>query len=216
VTGFARNLLQNTGSFWLFYLGPLLSVPLVMIPRVLRDRRTRPLAVMAAVFVAGLCLDLWFYPHYAAPATALVYALVFQAMRHLRWARARLAIAIPVICLAMAGVRLLAQPFASALAPDHPETWFQTTAGNVDRAAVAARLQSLDGDHLVLVRYSASHNWFEEWVYNAADIDRSKVVWAHDMGEAGNRELLDYFGGRRVWLVEPDVKPPSLSEYPRR
>jgi hypothetical protein len=218
--GFLKNALKNAGFFWLFYLGPPLSLPLVMMPRVLRDRRTRLLLIIGAVFAAGMAFDLWFYAHYAAPATALVYAVVLQSMRHLRWGRgrrsvagARLTLAIPAICLAMAGVRLLAQPLEGYLAPDHPATWFHTTPGNLDRAKVAARLRGLEGRHLVLVRYSGSHNWFEEWVYNAADIDGSKVVWAHDMGEAGNRELLDYYRNRRVWLVEPDAKPPRLSAY---
>ncbi|HSW49629.1 MAG TPA: hypothetical protein VLH09_05605, partial [Bryobacteraceae bacterium] len=220
VPGFITNGLKNAGGFWLFYLGPLLSLPLVMSPWAFRDRRVRLLVLIGAVFLVGLALDLWFYPHYAAPATALVYAFVLQSLRHLRWARgrrsaalARLTVAVPVICLAMAGVRLLAQPLHSVLAPDHPATWFHTTAGNTERATIAAHLASLGPRQLVLVRYSSLHNWFEEWVYNAADIDGAKVVWAHDMGEERNRELLEYFRGREVWLVEPDTKPPRLSPY---
>jgi hypothetical protein len=39
-------------------------------------------------------------------------------------------------------------------------------------------------------------------------------VWAWDMGEPNNRELLQYFKNRNVWLVEPDESPPRLSAYP--
>jgi hypothetical protein len=34
------------------------------------------------------------------------------------------------------------------------------------------------------------------------------------MGTASNRELIEYFRSRRVWLLEPDGNPPRFSEYP--
>ena len=219
--GFLANGAANLGVFWVFFLGPALTLPLVMLPRVLGDRRVRFMVIAGVVFAAGLALNLWFYPHYAAPATALIYALVLQSIRHLRVATGRRdsamwALAIPVVCLAVAGVRLAAQPASRYLSTDHPATWFNTPPGNFERAAVLDRLNHLQGQHLVLVRYSPGHNWFEEWVYNRADIDGAKVIWARDMDEVRNRELLAYFAGRKAWLVEADLKPPALSPYPNR
>jgi hypothetical protein len=40
------------------------------------------------------------------------------------------------------------------------------------------------------------------------------VVWARDMDEKSNQELLQYFKNRNVWLLEPDESPPKLSPYP--
>jgi hypothetical protein len=51
-------------------------------------------------------------------------------------------------------------------------------------------------------------------VYNEADIDRAKVVWARDMGPEKNQELLAYYKDRRVWLVEPDKPPVNPMPYP--
>jgi hypothetical protein len=52
-----------------------------------------------------------------------------------------------------------------------------------------------------------------DWVYNGADIDGSKVVWARDMGTAKNQELIDYYKKRQVWLIEPDEKPVRIMRY---
>jgi len=51
-------------------------------------------------------------------------------------------------------------------------------------------------------------------VYNEADIDGSKVVWARDMSPEENEELIRYFRDRQVWLLEADETPPKLSLYP--
>jgi hypothetical protein len=72
-------------------------------------------------------------------------------------------------------------------------------------------LERLPGRQLVLVRYASNRDPYEEWVYNDADIDAAKVVWAHDMGSAQNQELIRYFPDRQVFLLEPDAKPPKLS-----
>ena len=84
----------------------------------------------------------------------------------------------------------------------------------LDRARLLARLEQMPGHHLVIVTYSPGHDARQEWVYNGADIDASKVIWARDMGLERNVELLRYFQGRRVWLVQPDLTPSELSVYP--
>jgi hypothetical protein len=57
----------------------------------------------------------------------------------------------------------------------------------------------------VIVRYINGHNPEDEWLYNDPDIDKAKVIWAHDM-EEGNQKLLDYFHD----LVEPDLDRTQL------
>ena len=52
---------------------------------------------------------------------------------------------------------------------------------------------------MVLVDYEPEHNPEYEYVYNAASIDKAKVVWAHEM--AGNGGLLAYFKDRRIWRL---------------
>jgi hypothetical protein len=85
---------------------------------------------------------------------------------------------------------------------------------NWQRADVAAQLNSTQGDHLVIVRYSLTHhNVLREWVYNDADIDHARIIWAREIPSVDIQPLLKYFQGRKVWLVDPDVYPPLLTPY---
>jgi len=67
----------------------------------------------------------------------------------------------------------------------------------------------------VLVHYSPEHNVHHEWVYNAADIDRAKIVWAREIPGRDWTTLLDYFKDRRSGWSEPTDSPPKLEEYRR-
>ena len=52
-----------------------------------------------------------------------------------------------------------------------------------------------------------------KWVYNSADLPNAPVIWAREMDPAHNRELLDYYKDRTVWLVQPDQRPAGVSRY---
>lgn len=204
--GFLQNVSVKIGLAVAFFLGPLLAVPLVMLPRVLRDRRWLFLTAAAAVFAAGQALNAFSVPHYFAPATALVYAIVLLSMRHLRGWRYRnqpaglfLVRVLPLLC----AVTLAFQIARSAGIPPKESP----------RAAIERRLEALPGPQLAIVRYTPGHDYMGEWVYNRADIDGAKLVWAREMDRDHNRQLLDYFKDRQAWLIEPDQKPPRISPY---
>jgi hypothetical protein len=219
--GLAKNTIGKIGAFWMFFLGPALTLPLMFLPWMWNDRRMRPLLLIGTVFLVALGLNTWFYPHYAAPITGLIFAVVLQGMRHLRvWRRGGprygilLARAIPLVCLAMVVLRAAAQPLAFYMPPDWPMTWYYTRPGNVARARIEAQLARMPGRQLAIVRYRPGHNHFEEWVYNRAAIDQAPVVWARELDAQSNAELLRYYSDRHVWLVEPDADPPAVSPYP--
>ncbi len=81
------------------------------------------------------------------------------------------------------------------------------------RKPVEEKLAQLPGEHLVLVRYSKSHNSGEEYVYNDADIDRAKTVWAREIPGMDLAPLLKYFQNRDVWLYEPDEDDATVVPY---
>jgi hypothetical protein len=66
---------------------------------------------------------------------------------------------------------------------------------------------------LVFVRYWPRHIFQDEWIYNAADIDGARVVWARDLGGAEDEKLRRYYPDRTAWLLEPDARPPKLTSY---
>jgi hypothetical protein len=215
-----------------FFLGPALILPLVVFlatlsPAQLLRKATAGktgflVAVCGATFV-GLALPIYYCAQYAAPMTAAVYALVLQSMRYLRlwcWRGERVGLglvrAIPALCILLFLLRAFAPQLQIPTPVEWDFSWDSAHFQNFDRARALAQLQGLPGDHLVIVRYNQYHDLNNEWVYNKADIDTGKIVWARDMGDSQNTDLVRYFSKRHVWLAEPDLAPPRLSPYPVR
>jgi hypothetical protein len=84
----------------------------------------------------------------------------------------------------------------------------KSPAWSLDRARIVRQLQATPGKHLVLVEYAPSHHPLQEWVYNAADIDHSRIVWARVIPGRDLTPLLTYFKDRQVWILHPDDSPP--------
>jgi hypothetical protein len=96
------------------------------------------------------------------------------------------------------------------------ETWDAVNHRNPQRRILVNRqLERIPGQLLVFVRYSyPQHPFQDEWVYNRADIDGARVVWARDLGPEEDRKLLEYYPQRKALLLEPDAIPPQLRDYP--
>jgi hypothetical protein len=220
LTGFLHGTAKKLGTALFFFFGIALFPPLMMLPRVFWDRRVRFLIAAGVVFGVGLSINAWLFPHYLAPFACGLYALILQAMRHLRvWRPAGrqlgLAVvrAVPIVCLALAGLRLCAQPLNLSI-PRWPNMWYGTEPLGLPRAHVLRELEAYPGRQLAIVRYSADHAPFDDWVYNAADIDKSKVVWARETATGAGLDLLRYFRDRKAWLIKPDSDPPTITAYP--
>jgi hypothetical protein len=220
-TGFLQATAKKLGIALFFFFGIVLFAPLIMFARVIRDRRVRFLLWTCAFFAVGLSANAWLFTHYAAPITSALYVLILQAMRHLRIWRPGgrpsglfLVRATPAKCLALIVVRLAAAPLHLSISRA-PNMWYGPEPLGLPRTEVLSRLETETGGQLAIVRYGPNHNSLDEWVYNSANIDASKVIWAREMDSGSAApELLSYYRERRVWLVEPDASPPRLSPYP--
>jgi hypothetical protein len=178
------------------------------LPLVFRDRTMRVPLWCLACAAAALVIVIYYAEHYAAPIAGLKILLITQGLRHAaawrraRWLRPAMALGCLVFILAMAPVYGWVRETARR----------QETGFAAERARVIAGLNG--GRRLVFVRYSATHDVNLEWVRNAANIDDSAIVWAHDLGADANRVLIRYFPDRRVWLLEPDTHPARATPYP--
>jgi hypothetical protein len=203
--------MQKVRDIEYFYLGPALLAPLLFVPRVFGNARVRLQVVgLISIGIALLCIAFGVQPHYFGPAACSLYALVALAMMTLwkwRW-RERpigrfLVQGLVATQIAMVGVRILALLLGLEASPGR---------GDLDRAALASKLNRTPGRFLVIVRYGPNHNPGREWVYNEADLKSAKIVWARDRGSATDI-LVQYFRERCAVIVEPDKNPIVIRPY---
>ncbi|MGD9714941.1 MAG: hypothetical protein AB7V46_23200, partial [Thermomicrobiales bacterium] len=91
--------------------------------------------------------------------------------------------------------------------PPPKEPW------HLARVRLVHQLEALPGQHLVLVRYGEPHSVHAEWVYNRADIDASRIIWAREVSPEEDRKLLEYFRQRKVWVLYAEEYPVRLEPY---
>jgi hypothetical protein len=202
--GFLWISIRKLSWTWKFFIGPVLTLPLFASLWTWKSRRTAILLCAAALMAVASLVVPAFHEHYVAPATVVIYALILQGMRALMRRLPQVVRAIPLICIAMAVVQLAlaVAPFPLNRVP--PMGRPANVPLGLGRETIAAQLLAKGGQHLVIVHYGQSDNLAYEYVFNAADIDASPIVWARDMGAQKNAELVNYFRSRKVWLLDTD------------
>jgi len=200
--------LTRSGSTY-FWWGALLLLP--GLPFVFFDRKMRLPLLLFLLGTAGFLSLIWSFPHYAATLTCVIFLLLVQAMRHLRTIRLG---GRPLgLALSWAIFYLLATDVGLSLARHVCDPLEWTCQGDPSRAAIGKKLSNTPGKHLIMVRYEEDHNLHDEWVYNGAEIDTAKVLWARELDPAQNAKLFAYFKDRQIWLVEPDTDNTELLPY---
>lgn len=224
IKSYFDRLMARVRFYRFFFLAPLYVVlPLYLLT--LREFRCCWVLLTIALFSFGSNFYPYFYSHYIAAATCLFVLVAVIALERLSrvnipaWL-AGAAAARVIVFLSLAhflfwyGLHLVTPPDVTAAMVRY-ETWDAINQGDPEgRIAVNRQLAESPGKQLVFVRYWPPHT-FKEWVYNAADIDHARVVWARDLGPAEDEKLIRYYPDRTVWLLEPDFRPPRLSRFPR-
>jgi hypothetical protein len=153
-------------------------------------------------------------PHYLAPAAAVLIAIIVECCRHLRASRVYAVRFIPItmglVLTLRIGAQSLGLPYTQAL---NFQSWCCRVEGNHNKARIAAVLDLIPGNHLVFVRTKTDEFNLLQWIYNEADIDGSRIVWARDLGPERNAELIRYYTGRDVWMVDPNFEPATCVKY---
>jgi hypothetical protein len=204
--------LEYRVRFYRFFFLPPLYLALLAFLFTLRQARLRWVCMTLAIFALGTNFFPYFLPQYLAGVTSL---LVLASVAGLRWLSQlripEISHILIVLCLAefMSWYTLHLFESPTLYPVLHYETW---DAVNHSSAHAAMRqVEARPGQLLVFVRYSARHNYRNEWVWNAADIDAARIVYARDLGPVEDEQLIRYYPNRKVLLLEPDA--PQLSVY---
>lgn len=187
----------------------LIWIPLLFVPFAWMRRPWIWLATAAiAVLILAEVPVTYSSGHYVSPVVPLVFVLITHGLRTgvvgLRSLRRRSHTWILVL-FGWVGVSLGAGIMIHRHLNTAEDLWTN------QRRDVLERLQSIPGDHVVFVEYDPEYSIHSEWVYNSAEIDGQRVVWARDLGEPENRALRDYYADRIAWhlFLAPD-EPPAL------
>jgi hypothetical protein len=209
---FVEYLTFRLQEYWRFFLGPALTVPLIMIAAVWRRKPALIWGLAGGVF--AILLEGAASPHYLAPATAVIVAIVIECCRHFHAKRISI---IPMLLATMAlvlALRIAAQnlglPYTQNL---NYQSWCCKVDGNMNKLRITRTLERIPGEHLVFVKTKTDPFNLLPWIYNAADIDASRIVWARDLGPERDAQLAAYFHGRQMWVVDPNVEPAALVKY---
>lgn len=195
-------------DIWWLLVGGTLTIPVLL--GVLRGprgwQRSFVLLAVGTACAANVVVP-WLLPHYLAPVLPVVPLLaVWGLRRHCHDTGNRTSLPALVLVL-LAAVLVHEGRMHVAL------EWSGRgrSAFTDHRERVIDELHQSPGGDFVFVEYTnRDEPRHREWVYNAADIDGSEIVWARTMSPEENRELMEYFSSRNVWRLHADEDPPRL------
>jgi hypothetical protein len=195
---------KDVRLFVRYFVGMELYLPFLAVLLLLRNRRVAFFVGQIAFCFFGFLLVSWFQFHYAAPLVVTVLALIVAGLRYVRsWQFRNFPLGM--------GLSRAFVFSAIALAPFQP--WEYQKVQKTSRAQVAEELAAKSGKQLVIVHYSPQHDPLGDWVYNSADIDDAKIVWAREIPGVALSPLLNYFRGYHVWIVDADDAAPRATQY---
>ena len=219
MTSYLERLEYRVRYYRFFFLAPL-YLALVVFLVTIREFRFLWVALTLLLFSLGVNFFPAFQLHYIAAVTCLFVLVSVTGLERLSRLSAGRSAARLIVFLCVAhflfwyGLHVFDDSEVSTAMRPY-ETWNAINHGNPERRTYVNRqLAQMPGKLLVFVRYYPQHIFQDEWVYNAADIDGARVVWARDLGEAEDEKLRRYYPGRAVWLLEPDFRPPRLTALP--
>jgi hypothetical protein len=222
VTGYLRRNAERAITWWLFYCGPILTIPLLLGYRFIFDRRLRPLVIVAVIFAVGLSIEVSRMPHYAAPLTAVWIALWTQAARHTytrlpgRWFIRLVPPALGLVLVVRLADIVANPPSTHRATPAMSVTnWCCVPKDGVVRADIERKLHGVSGRDLVFFEVPGKRLLHFDWVYNEPDIDSSEIIWARSMSAAADATLAARYPDRLIWRID-GTKPIPLAELSSR
>lgn len=201
--------------YYRFYFYPPMYLALIgFVFAVVRWREARWVWVLATCVLFALGVN--FFPafqfHYLAAVVCLFLLMTVKGLEYISKLRHGQLAAKFLIVLALAQFGFAYS--AHLLDRGGYDSWTSINHTNPERRIeISKELATIPGRLVVFVRYWPAHPFQDEWVYNGADIDGQRVIWARDLGDDENQKLLAYYRDRTPMLLEPDARPPLLSHW---
>lgn len=212
--GYCAEIGRRAAIVWRSCLWPGLGWALFFVLFALHQKKTR---LMLLLFLGALpaffITSLW-HLHHFAPMLGLFLGIALVGIQKIwrwQWKGRNMGRAFVRACAIMWILVLAAQLNMARVDSNCQMGWF--SAFITARAKVSNMLQASGQRHLVIVRYESGHDLTEEWVLNKPDIDNSQIVWAREMDPEANKKLVEYFSGRRIWLLSTGSRSTNLSLY---
>jgi hypothetical protein len=196
----------NAGMILDFYFGTtFVSGGVLFIPALFVGSRNRSILFLLMFDYCCTRVMSDIIPHYTAPAAALIYLAATATLRT-GWAYSPLGLPLGkawcvwVLAHFLTCTTVLFSCDANRFLYYKPHLIEK-------RQRVLSFLDRQPGSQLVFVNHGPLHDPNDIWVFNRADIDASRIVWANSMKPAENRRVLDYYGPRRTaWMLDDDAE----------
>ena len=200
-------------AFRTLYMGHTILLTLIL-PFAWADPLYRRMAVVVGALTVALTCETFHFAHYAAPGwAAAILMIAIWVSRVWSWRLSSFpagkVLAFAVVLSPASRPLLHYVEHIRKPAPD-AQRW------GIQRAELIDSLSKRDKRQLIIVRYPyPAWRVRDEWVYNSADIDAQRVIFAHDLGAVKDRELLAYYPDRDSWLLtfDPVSGQYKLSPY---
>lgn len=221
--GYIEKKQRDSFVLWEFFLGRSLSIPVVIgclatvVGLFRRSSAARSRLAIVGLASFGLVVVVhshtpWMNPHYLAPLVPILWcwiAVGLAAIAPWRLFKFEWGLFLAIALVGLSALERIDQFDLNRSMRVNYKPWHH------HRREIEEQFQSTSGLHLVLVEYGPLHSVHEEWCYNAADIDRSKIVWARDLGPTKNEALFQYFSNRVLHRLAIDFGPLKLETVGR-
>jgi hypothetical protein len=163
--------------------------------------------------MAALLVETYLFLHYMAPLIVVGILLACLMLDRL-WKRRKAPCSDRVLLACVLSGLMMAGPAWRAVRAlgGHPGQLYTNGGFGLRRAELVQNILRQPGSHVVFVHYNREQSPSVTWVANGANIDSSRLIWAHDRGPE-NRQLQEYFKGRTFWYLEDRAGKVTLAPY---
>jgi len=160
--------------------------------------RVRWLLIALAVFLLGLLSETFQFPHYTAPATPVILLLtILGAGQVAKWEWRK-----PQFGRRLMSTIVIGSIAGIAMCVARPLNLVPKLIRQQQVVEMKAPLHT--GRHLVFVGYAPLHEFYVDYVYNPANLQDSRIIWARYFGPDKDLPVAKYFTGRQVWVLDAD------------